>query len=270
MYFVKNPGDTWRIVIPTSLSNPIIYWYHQILAHVGMTRWNATVSTHFYYPPLKARVEHIASIYETCQNVQNYLVLGFGELPPRNALLLQCSEVTMDFIGPWKITLTAQAIEFHAPTWVNTVTNLPEISHINNKTSEYIAMKFKNDWLDGYLRPEGCIHDNGGQLTGIPFIHIKSLCTSHVKGSSSNQGISSSEYCGYQFAASYAARATIYSTLCIFTRNMGFPTWFDYRYVIDIGISMSISDNWQMTTSWYFPSSFLRLQGCWWGFNPIG
>ena len=126
----------------------------------------------FYYPPLKARVEHIASIYETCQNVQNYLMLGFGELPPRNALLLQCSEVTVDFIGPWKITLTAQAIEFHAPTWVNTVTNLPEISHINNKTSEYIAMKFKNDWLDGYLRPEGCIHDNGGQFTGIPFIHM--------------------------------------------------------------------------------------------------
>jgi O-phosphoseryl-tRNA(Cys) synthetase len=70
----------------------------------------------FYYPPLKARVEHIASIYETCQNVQNYLMLGFGELPPRNALLLQCSEVTVDFIGPWKITVTAQAIEFHAPT----------------------------------------------------------------------------------------------------------------------------------------------------------
>jgi len=62
-----------------------------------------------------------------------------------------------------------------------------------------------------------------------------SLCTSYVKGSSSNQGISSSEYCGYQFAASYAARATIYSTLCIFTRNMGFPTYFDYRYIIDIG-----------------------------------
>ena len=172
MYFVKNPGDTWRIVIPTSLSNPIIYWYHQMLTHVGMTRLNATVSTHFYYPPWKARVEHIASIYETCQNVQNYLMLGFGELPLRNALLLQCSEVTVDFIGPWKITVTAQAIEFHAPTWVNTVTNLPEISHINNKTSEYIAMKFENDWLDRYLRPEGCIHDNGGQFTGIPFIHM--------------------------------------------------------------------------------------------------
>ena len=33
-------------------------------------------------------------------------------------------------------------------------------------------MKFENDWLDRYLRPEGCIHDNGGQFTGIPFIHM--------------------------------------------------------------------------------------------------
>ena len=61
-------------------------------------------------------MEHIASIYETCQNVQNYLMLGFGELPPRNALLLQWSEVTVDLIGPWKITVTAQMIEFRALT----------------------------------------------------------------------------------------------------------------------------------------------------------
>jgi hypothetical protein len=61
-------------------------------------------------------VEHIASIFETCQNVQNYLVLVFGELPPRNALLLQWSEVTVDLIGPWKIKVGAQAIEFRALT----------------------------------------------------------------------------------------------------------------------------------------------------------
>ena len=39
----------------------------------------------------------------------------------------------------------AKAIKFRTLTSVNTVTNLPEISHINNKASEYIAMKFEND-----------------------------------------------------------------------------------------------------------------------------
>ena len=36
--FVKNPGETWHIAIHTSLLDPIINWYHQILVHVGMTR----------------------------------------------------------------------------------------------------------------------------------------------------------------------------------------------------------------------------------------
>ena len=40
----------------------------------------------------------------------------FGELSPRNALLLQWSEVTVDLIGTWKITVAAQAIEFRAST----------------------------------------------------------------------------------------------------------------------------------------------------------
>ena len=41
---------------------------------------------------------------------------GFSELPPRNTLLLQWSEVTVDLVGPWKITVAAQAIEFRALT----------------------------------------------------------------------------------------------------------------------------------------------------------
>ena len=135
--FVKNPGDTWRIAIPTSLLDPIINWYHQMLAHVGMTRLNATIATHFYHPTLKARVEHIVRVCEACQRTK-LPGTGFGELPPRNALLLPWSEVAVDLIGPWKITVAAQTIEFRALTCIDTVTNLAEISRITNKTSEFI------------------------------------------------------------------------------------------------------------------------------------
>ena len=48
---------------------------------------------------------------------------GFGKLPPRNAFLLEWSEVTVDLICPWKITLAAQAIACRVLTCVNTVTN---------------------------------------------------------------------------------------------------------------------------------------------------
>ena len=123
---------------------------------------------------------------------------------------------------------------------IHTVTNLPEISPINNKISEFIAMKFENDWLDRYLRPERCIQDKGGELTGIPFIHMlvlngikngtitvknpevnaicerlhqsisNSLSTSYFIGSSSNQGISSSEYCGYMFCSFIICSSSYY------------------------------------------------------------
>ena len=242
--FVKNPGDTWRIAIPTSLLDPIINWYHQMLAHVGMTRLNATIATHFYHPTLKARVEHIVRVCEACQRTK-LPGTGFGELPPRNALLLPWSEVAVDLIGPWKITVAAQTIEFRALTCIDTVTNLAEISRIINKTSEYIAMKFENDWLARYPRPERCIHDNGGEFTGAPFLHMLVLngikdVTTTVKNPQANaicerfhQSISNSlrvmlkahppinEFQAQNIvdtcfaAASYAARATIHSILRI-------------------------------------------------------
>ena len=95
--FVRNPGDTWHIAIPTSLLDPITNWYHQMLSHVGMTRLNATIATHLYHPTLKARVEHIVSICEACQHTK-LPGTGFGELPPRNALLLPWSEVAVELI----------------------------------------------------------------------------------------------------------------------------------------------------------------------------
>ena len=128
-----------------------------MLAHVVMTRLNATNATHLYDPALKPKVEHIVSICEACQRTK-FPGTGFGELPPRNALLLPWSEVAVGLIGPWKITVATQAIEFRALSCIDTVTDLAEISCINNKTSEYIAMKFENDWLASQISPSRMLY----------------------------------------------------------------------------------------------------------------
>jgi hypothetical protein len=44
-----------------------------------------------------------------------------------NAFLLPWTEDAVNLIGPWKITVAAQAIEFRALTCVDTVTNLAEV-----------------------------------------------------------------------------------------------------------------------------------------------
>jgi transposase InsO family protein len=121
---------------------------------------------------------------------------------------------------------------------------LAEISSINNKTSEYIALKFENDWLARYPHPERCIHDNGGEFTGAPLLQhmlvlngIKDVTTT-VKNPQANaicerlhQSISNSlrvmlkahppmnEFQAQNIVdtcfatASYAARTTIHSIL---------------------------------------------------------
>ena len=33
-------------------------------------------------------------------------------------------------------------------------------------------MKFENDWLAWFPRQERFTHDNGDELTGIPFLHM--------------------------------------------------------------------------------------------------
>jgi hypothetical protein len=33
--------------------DPITNWYHHMVAHVGMTRLNATISTNIYHPTSK-------------------------------------------------------------------------------------------------------------------------------------------------------------------------------------------------------------------------
>jgi hypothetical protein len=54
-----------------------------------------------YNPTLKARVAHIVSICEACQRTK-LTGTGFGEPPPRNALLLPWSDVA-EVLGIYKM-----------------------------------------------------------------------------------------------------------------------------------------------------------------------
>ena len=97
--------NLWHIAIPCTLLHFIINWYHHMFAHsTFMTRLNTAIATHFYHPTLKAQVQYTGRTCEACQCIK-LPGAGYGELPPRNALLLPWSEVTVDLIGPLKITV---------------------------------------------------------------------------------------------------------------------------------------------------------------------
>jgi hypothetical protein len=80
--------------------------------------------------------------------------------------------VCVDCIGPWKISVNGQPLEFNALTCVDPVTCLPEAFRLNNRTAMHTGMLFENGWLSRYPRPLRCIHDAGGEFTGEPFQHV--------------------------------------------------------------------------------------------------
>ena len=66
---------------------------------------------------------------------------GYGHLPPRDAPLTPWSEVMVDLIGPWKITINNEDVFFKALTCIDPVTNLVEMVRIENKTAEHVSRK---------------------------------------------------------------------------------------------------------------------------------
>jgi hypothetical protein len=97
---------------------------------------------------------------------------GYGQLPPREALLAPWDEVAVDLIGPWKITINGQELIFNALTCIDPVTNLSELIRINNRSAAHVAVRFENEWLSRYPRPLCCIHDQGPEFMGADFQRI--------------------------------------------------------------------------------------------------
>jgi hypothetical protein len=90
----------------------------------------------------------------------------------------------VDFIGPWIVQVHCNPHEFSTLTAIDTVTNLVELARIKDKMSDNVTRKYAQCWLARYPWPQQCIHDPGGEFTGIEFqpllenCHIKDSCTS--------------------------------------------------------------------------------------------
>lgn len=168
----SNEQNNWKIVIPHSLSEDLVRWYHLVLGHCGIQRLKDTVQTRFYIPgkSLQAICTGIVNnCPEECQK-RKRANKQYGHLPPRQANLLPWNEVAVDLIGPWTLTLSDKTkLTFRALTCIDPVTNLMEAIRIRNKTSKHVAEQFANSWLARYPRPMRCIFDNGGEFVGKEF-----------------------------------------------------------------------------------------------------
>jgi hypothetical protein len=160
----------WKIVIPNNMLRPLVQWYHEITVHsTGMDRLEALIRRHFYHPDLRKICREVISACTICPQVR-VSARPSGQLAPRIAPILPWSEVHIDFIGPWKVKVNNQVMEFNALTCIDPVTNLTEIVRLQgNKTAENASRLFENHWLSRYPRPARVVHDHGPEFQGHDF-----------------------------------------------------------------------------------------------------
>jgi hypothetical protein len=176
--YKPDDSENWKIYIPKTLEENSVKWFHHVLNHPGILRQLKTMSTHFYIPKLKTVIENQIKTCDACQRFK-LPGLGRGELPPRNDTSELWEEVAVDLIGPWKIQIHGQMLQFHALTATETQTTLTEIIRIDNKTSAHVATKFEQTYLARYPRPMRVIQDNGAEFLGEAFQSM--LSTNGIK-----------------------------------------------------------------------------------------
>ena len=84
-----------------------------------------------------------------CKDCKKYKLAGpgYGLLPKREVRIAPWEEVTINLIGPWKVKVNGQQVEFNALTCIDTASNLVELICIDNKTAEHKRDKFTQSWL---------------------------------------------------------------------------------------------------------------------------
>ena len=163
-------NSAWHIVIPDVMLYPLVNWYHEALVHsVGMDRLEAMLKRYFWHPKLRDMVCRVISSCPICPQV-GLSTKPHGHLAPCEAPLDPWSEVHVDCIGPWTVTINDDKLRFEALTCIDPITNLVEISRFQGpKMSESAKALFENQWLARYPRPIRIVHNNGPEFNGHDF-----------------------------------------------------------------------------------------------------
>ncbi|KAL7577435.1 hypothetical protein ACA910_004721 [Epithemia clementina (nom. ined.)] len=159
----------WKIVVSNKMLPPLVAWYHKVTAHVeGQNRLKTTISQHFFHPALHKEITQQLQACDICAR-HKASSIAYGDLAPQEATCNPWYKVQIDSIGPWKIKVKGQAMEFCALTCIEPTTNLIEIICWLGTTAAKSWRLFQNAFLACYLHPVRCIHDMGPEFKGHDF-----------------------------------------------------------------------------------------------------
>jgi hypothetical protein len=127
-----------------------VKWSHQVMGHPGEQRLRETLNQHHYHPKLRYHIDKLK-----CKDCQKHKFAGhcYGLLPKQEVRIVPWEEVAINLIGPRKVKVNGQQVEFNQLTCIDTASNLVELIHVDNKTAKHIHDKFTQSWLCCYPCP---------------------------------------------------------------------------------------------------------------------
>jgi hypothetical protein len=132
--------------MPESIVVDTAKWFQQLMGHPDKKSLCERLNQHYYHLKLRYHIEK-----SKCRDCQKHKLAGhdYGLLPKQEqkVLIAPWGEVAIDSIGPWKVKVNGQQVEFNALTCIDTASNLVELIYVDNKTSKHICDKLTQSWL---------------------------------------------------------------------------------------------------------------------------
>ena len=161
-----------KIVLPKSLTERVIDWYHTYLVHPGETRMEATIRQIFTWPGLRNDVHKHVKTCHLCQ-LNKKVRRNYGKLPPKEAETSEpWDRVNVDMIGPFAVKTPTQKLELRAFTMIDPTTGWFEVKDISEPSAEACQNVFDDVWIARYPRPQYIGFDNGSENKAV----FKELC----------------------------------------------------------------------------------------------
>ena len=125
-----------KLMIPTSLHQRAVKWYHHYLQHPGHTRLEETMRSMMYWKGMRTTIRRHVKSCRSCQ-VNKRHSQKYGHLPPKLVITTPWKALCVDLIGPYTLKgKDGSSIDFMCLTMINPATSWFEIVELPTVAQE--------------------------------------------------------------------------------------------------------------------------------------
>lgn len=157
-----------KIVVPTTLKERVMDWYHYALVHPGVKRMEESIRLMYTWKGLRKDVKECCRPCDKCQRCKTTRKVKYGLLPEKEGEVVKWSRVNVDLWGPKSIvSKNGYTYQLHIMTMVDPVTGWFEMAQLYEgeaPTAKRCQEILDTVWLSRYPRPKEIGFDNGGEF----------------------------------------------------------------------------------------------------------